>query len=207
MKANKGAVLVLSGPSGSGKSSLCKSLFREIPCAYFSVSTTTRAPRADEVEGVHYHFVSKSQFLEGVEQGLFLEWAEVHGNYYGTSKLTVESALQSGKLVVFDIDIQGHRNIKESYPILTTSIFITTPTQQDLRERLIARGSDDEETIDRRVIHAYNEMRHIKEFDYLIINSDFKESEHKLLSIAYSALSRRTLYDVDLFAAHWGDKK
>lgn len=207
MERSKGAILVLSGPSGSGKSSLCKTLFKEIKNTYFSVSTTTRTPREGEIEGKHYHFVSKEKFLEGIEENFFLEWAEVHGNYYGTSKESVESALAQGKLVVFDIDIQGHRNIKESYPELTTSVFITTPTQQELRERLVLRGTDDKETIDLRVMHAYTEMKHIKEFDFVIVNRDLKESEKLLLSIARAALSKRILYDVESLVARWKSKE
>lgn len=207
MERSQGAILVLSGPSGSGKSSLCKALFQQIPHAYFSVSTTTRAPREGEVEGKHYHFVSKEKFLEGIENNFFLEWAEVHGNYYGTSKQSVESALAQGKLVVFDIDIQGHRNIKECYPDITTSVFITTPTQQDLRERLMGRGTDDKVTIDMRVMHAYNEMKHIKEFDFVIINRHLDKSEEMLLSIARTSLAKRVLFDLEALMGQWKSKE
>lgn len=203
MERKNGAILVLSGPSGSGKSSLCKALFRNFSNAYFSVSTTTRAMREGEVDGVHYHFVSEREFLCGIESNFFLEWAEVHGNYYGTSKENVENAIAAGKLVIFDIDIQGHGNIKACYPSITTSVFITTPTQQILKDRLNARGTDDADTIQRRVIHAHNEMKHIREFDYLIINEDLEESERKLLSIACAAQSKSILYPVDEFIACW----
>ena len=158
------------------------------------------------MHGKHYFFVSKEQFLRDIEDNYFLEWAEVHGNYYGTSKRQVEEALNNGSLVVFDIDIQGHGNIKEEYPLESTSVFVTTRTHQELRQRLIERGSDDKETIDLRVMHAHQEMKHIKEFDYLIINDELETASIFLLSVARAALIKRSLYNIESLVAEWRDK-
>lgn len=182
----KPSLLVLSGPSGSGKSTLCKFLQEKIPQIYFSISTTTRSPREGERNAQHYYFVSQEEFLKGIQENKFLEWAEVHGNYYGTSIDPIKSALQEGKLVIFDVDVQGHQGIKKYYGDLARSVFITTPNKQILKERLQNRGTDSEETIKLRLMHAYNEMKHINEFDYLIINDDIETSKEAILSIAKS---------------------
>lgn len=182
----KPSLLVLSGPSGSGKSTLCKFLQEKIPQIYFSISTTTRSPREGERNAQHYYFVSQEEFLKGIQENKFLEWAEVHGNYYGTSIDPIKSALQEGKLVIFDVDVQGHQGIKQYYGDLARSVFITTPNKQILKERLQNRGTDSEETIKLRLMHAYNEMKHINEFDYLIINDDIETSKEAILSIAKS---------------------
>lgn len=182
----KPSLLVLSGPSGSGKSTLCKFLQEKIPQIYFSISTTTRSPREGERNAQHYYFVSQEEFLKGIQENKFLEWAEVHGNYYGTSIDPIKSALQEGKLVIFDVDVQGHQGIKQYYGDLARSVFVTTPNKQILKERLQNRGTDSEETIKLRLMHAYNEMKHINEFDYLIINDDIETSKEAILSIAKS---------------------
>ena len=182
---NRPKILILSGPSGSGKSTLYAALKEYIPDLYFSISTTTRAPRKGEQHGREYYFCDKQDFEEGIKKDQFLEWAKVHDNYYGTSKAPVQNALELGKLVLFDVDIQGHRNIKLHYPH-AKSIFITTPSDIILKERLTARASDAKEVIDARLKHAYEEMRHIDEFDYLIINHHIDDSKDQILSIAKS---------------------
>lgn len=182
----KPSLLVLSGPSGSGKSTLCKFLQEKIPEIYFSISTTTRLPRNGEKNAQHYYFVSQEEFLSDIQENKFLEWAEVHSNYYGTSIGPIESALAEGKLVIFDVDVQGHQGIKKYYGDLARSVFITTPNKQILKERLQSRGTDSEETIKMRLMHAYNEMKHINEFDYLIVNDNIEASKEAILSIAKS---------------------
>ncbi|PAF53989.1 guanylate kinase [Helicobacter sp. 13S00482-2] len=180
------SLLVLSGPSGSGKSTLCKFLLEKIPEIYFSISTTTRDPREGEKDTEHYYFVSKEEFLRDIQENKFLEWAEVHGNYYGTSISPIKSALESGRLVIFDVDVQGHRGIKKYYGDLVRSIFVTTKNKQTLKQRLQKRGTDSEETIKLRLMHAYSEMKYMNEFDYLIINDDIERSKEAILSIAKS---------------------
>lgn len=181
-----GRILVLSGPSGAGKSTLCNALKDNIADMYFSISTTTRSPRENEKDGVHYHFVSEAEFVSDINKGAFLEWAKVHNHYYGTSLKPIQKALDECKLVVFDVDVQGHKSIKSYYGNLAKSIFITTKNKQILRERLEGRGSDSKEHIELRLLHAYNEMQHISNFDFVIINDDIEQAKGAILSIATS---------------------
>lgn len=198
-----GAILVISGPSGSGKSSLFNIIKERIPNLHFSLSTTTREKRGYETEGVHYHFVSKEEFLRGIDEDEFLEWAEVHGNFYGTSKKAVNNALKEGKLVVFDIDVQGHHSIKAEFENITTSVFINTVTRAQLIERLRGRGSESEESINTRVAHAMYELKNIDEYDFIILNDDLESSAKKLESIANAALCKRGKYDTKHLISEW----
>lgn len=199
----KSSLLVLSGPSGSGKSTLCKFLQEKIPEIYFSISTTTRMPREGEKNGQHYYFVSQEEFLSDVQKNKFLEWAEVHSNYYGTSIEPIQSALKQGKLVIFDVDVQGHQGIKKYYGDLARSVFVTTPNKHILKERLQNRGTDSEETIKKRLMHAYNEMKHINEFDYLIINDDIEASKEAIISIAKSLPYIKNHKHTEELCANW----
>lgn len=183
---SKGAILIISGPSGCGKSTLTKALLEEIPHIYFSISTTTRVKREGEIDGVHYHFVDKDQFLQDINAGIFLEWAEVHTNYYGTSLKPVQKALAEDKIVLFDVDVQGHQSIKEYFGDFAKSVFITTKTKDILRQRLISRQSDDLQTIEFRLIQAHNEMQHIQNFDYVIINDDICTAKEAIIAITRS---------------------
>ena len=142
MKKDSGTVLVLSGPSGAGKSSLIKKISQDIGEYYFSISTTTRPIRKGEVDGVDYHFVTKEEFEKDIEADNFLEYATVHSNYYGTSIKPVRKALHEGKLVLFDIDVQGNALVKNRLGDLLTSVFITTPSLSVLKERLESRATD-----------------------------------------------------------------
>lgn len=184
-------IIIISGPSGAGKSSLCKELFRHLDNIYFSISSTTRNMREGEIDGVHYHFISQEQFQDGIKNNLFLEWAKVHNNYYGTQKIQVDDALSQGKIVLFDVDIQGQKSIKEFYPN-ATSIFITTPNKAILEQRLHNRALDSKENINIRLNLAYDEMKAIGEFDFVIINDDFNQSFDGFLSIAKSIRFKNT---------------
>ena len=183
---NKGAVLSISGPSGCGKSTLTKALMESIPDIYFSISTTTRAKRDGEVDGVHYHFVSKEQFLADIKHNVFLEWAEVHTNFYGTSLKPVQEALSRDKIVLFDVDVQGHQSIKAHFGDFAKSIFITTKNKQILKNRLIERKTDDMQMIEYRLEKAYNEMRHLQHFDYVLINDDLQSATQAIIAITRS---------------------
>ncbi|WP_288644329.1 guanylate kinase [uncultured Helicobacter sp.] len=178
-------ILILSGPSGSGKSTLCKMIQEHIAKTYFSISTTTRPPRDGEVNGKHYFFVKKEEFIANIKNNMFLEWAEVHNNYYGTALAPIQKALKEGKIVIFDVDVQGHKSIKEKYP-KAKSVFITTKSKEILRERLMARQTDSHANIELRLLHAYKEMQHIEHFDYVIVNDDIEVSKRAILSIATS---------------------
>lgn len=181
-----GRILILSGPSGSGKSTLCKILQEHFSDIYFSISTTTRAPREGERDGVDYHFVSQDRFIADIKQGAFLEWAQVHNNYYGTALSPITQALEQGKLVIFDVDVQGHQSIKEHYGNLARSVFITTRSKEVLRKRLESRQTDSAQNIELRLLHAYNEMQQLSHFDYLIVNDDIQSAKRAIIGIATS---------------------
>lgn len=199
----KGSMLIVSGPSGSGKSSLMSEMLKEIDDVYFSISTTTRDIRDGEVNGVNYYYISKEEFEQDIEDGMFLEWAKVHDNYYGTSLKPILKALHEGKLVVFDIDVQGHKIAREKFGNLITSVFVTTPTQEILKERLTKRGTDSNEVIEKRLNNAILEMTRIKEYDYLLVNDDFKDTLEKLKSIAICAKCKVSSIDSDEFISSW----
>ncbi|HIE35223.1 MAG TPA: guanylate kinase [Campylobacterales bacterium] len=201
----RGSLLVISGPSGAGKSSLIDEILNNIDDVYFSISTTTRKRRETEVDGVDYYFVSKEDFEEDIKKDLFLEWAMVHGNYYGTSLKPVYKALSDGKLVVFDIDVQGHRSIKEKVSDIMTSVFVTTPTLSELERRLKKRGTDSSETIKKRVQNAIEEIKSINEFDFILINNDFDRAKESILSIANAAKLKYSKDDIDKFISNWID--
>jgi len=200
---NKGAILLLSGPSGCGKSSLLKKLYEEIDNYYFSISTTTRDSRVGETNGVDYLFVDKKEFEEDIKSGNFLEWAEVHGNYYGTSLKPIHKALSEGKLVIFDIDVQGFEQVIEKLRDVTTTVFITTPTLKELEKRLNSRGTDSREVIEKRIKNAQVEIKYTQEYDYLIINDDLDEAADKLISVAKSALIKSKMFDNTTLVKIW----
>ncbi len=201
-----GALLVLSGPSGAGKSTLIKTILENFNDVYFSISTTTRPKRPGEVDGKDYYFVTTEEFEKDIEEGMFLEWAKVHGNYYGTSLRPVQKALLEGKLVLFDIDVQGFESIKKSrFAELMTSVFITTPSMSELRKRLVSRGTDDEATIQKRLQNALKEMQYMPKFDYILINENLQISKEQILSIARVARLRRSKEEIAKFIEHWQD--
>ncbi len=200
----KGSLLVVSGPSGSGKTSLARAVCEELgERAYFSVSTTTREKREGEKEGVDYFFVSKEEFLKDVEDGYFLEWAEVHGNFYGTSKRQINAALEDGKIVFLDIDVQGYEIVKRTYTNVLTGVFVTTKNQKTLIQRLEKRGTETKESIEIRMINAIKEMKKIPEYDFLLINEDFEEAKKYLKSVAVASLIKRSKYNIDEFIQKW----
>lgn len=203
MNHDTGAVLVLSGPSGAGKSSLIKKIEDQIGAYYFSISTTTRPIREGETEGVHYHFVTKEQFEKDIEEENFLEYARVHGNYYGTSLKPVKKALKEGKLVIFDIDVQGHDAVQKRLADITTSVFITTPTLCELKKRLNARGTDAQEIIDGRIEMAKREVQRISEYDYLVVNDNLDEAADMLVYIAKAARMKVPSITINEFVFNW----
>jgi guanylate kinase len=190
-KAHLGNLIIVSGPSGAGKSALVGGVLESMPQLHFSVSYTTRAPRGAEKNGVEYFFVDRSEFQRLIEKDDFLEWAEVHNNFYGTSKRFVDQILESGNDVILDIDVQGARIIRTKRPD-ATAVFILPPSFQVLRERLERRQLDDGLVIAQRLRRACNEIRHFMEYDYLIVNEDLGGSIDDLKSIIRSARCRIT---------------
>ncbi|MHC3994956.1 guanylate kinase [Thiomicrolovo sp. ZZH C-3] len=203
MNKNGGAILVLSGPSGAGKSSLIKKVAEAIGPYYFSISTTTRPIREGEVDGVHYHFVDEESFKRDIEEENFLEYAVVHGNYYGTSLKPVKAALSEGKLVIFDIDVQGHDAVQNRMGDITTSAFITTPSLSELEQRLRARATDAAEVIERRIDMAKREVQRMSEYDYIIINDDLDEAAEVLVSVARAARLKVPTLTINEFVQAW----
>lgn len=199
----RGSLVVVSGPSGSGKSSLCKEIVRAHNNVALSISTTTRAIRAGESDGIDYFFTTKEAFKASIEKGEFLEWAEVHGNFYGTSKTRVEEALEAGKTVLFDIDVQGQKEIVRQFANETTSVFVTTKSLAVLRERLISRQTDSSEVIEKRLVNALEEMQEIGCYDYLLINDDFASSLEVLNSIVLASTVKQAKVELPKFISSW----
>ncbi len=199
----RGSILLISGPSGAGKSSMIRELKKEIKDIYFSISITTRKKRDGEVDGVDYCFVSKDKFEKDIKDGSFLEWAKVHDNYYGTSLKHTIQAIEEGKLVVFDIDVQGFLQAKEKIGELITSVFITTPTAKELKNRLLKRATDSKEIIEKRVKNAYDELKYASRYDYFIVNDILKDAKRELLSIAEATRAKTSTIELDSFIKEW----
>jgi len=199
----KGAILVLSGPSGAGKSTIISAASDEIGEYYFSISTTTRAPRVGEENGRDYFFVTKENFEEDIKAGNFLEYAEVHGNYYGTSLKPVREALNAGMLVIFDIDVQGHRLVRAKMNDITTSAFITPPTLRELENRLRARCTDEEKVILNRLENAKEEIEAVSEYDFTIINDSVEEAAEEFVIVAKAARLKYSKESEDTFIEYW----
>jgi len=200
-----GVVLVLSGPSGAGKSSLINKISNDIGEYYFSISTTTRPMREGEVEGVHYHFVSEAEFKQDIKDDNFLEYALVHGNYYGTSLKPVKKALSEGKLVIFDIDVQGNMAVKNRLGDITTSVFITPPSLSELERRLVSRSTDSRDVIDGRIKMAKREIQRIAEYDFLVINANLDITAEVLHQIAITARLKIPHDRINTFVQKWED--
>lgn len=201
----KGQILIISGPSGSGKSTLLSRLLKEENDLYFSISSTTRAPRQGETEGVNYYFTSKDEFKKGIDADEFLEWACVHGNYYGTSLKPVLKALEEGKIAIFDIDVQGFNIAKSKFAKNITSVFITTASKNELKSRLQNRGTDSAETIEKRLINAVGEMEHILEYDYFLINNDLQNCYENLRGILRSMRLKTSNLDAKEIINKWNN--
>jgi guanylate kinase len=173
--AYQGSMLMIVAPSGAGKSSLVNALLQDDAGLKLSLSTTTRAPRPGEVDGKDYRFLAKDEFIRERDQGHFLEWAEVHGHFYGTSKPWLESQMQSGSDVILEIDWQGAQQIRKLIPSVQW-IFIFPPSIEALEERLRKRGQDDEATIQRRLAAAHIELQHAHEADFIVLNDSFEQA-------------------------------
>jgi guanylate kinase len=180
--SNQGTLYIVSAPSGAGKTSLLKALIKDTTDVRISVSHTTRKQRAGEQHGIDYHFVNVDEFQRMIQQDAFLEYAEVFGNFYGTSRSWVQQQLDEGTDIILEIDWQGARQVRQLMP-QSRSVFILPPSKDALEQRLHGRGQDDAEVIARRMAAAREEMSHYAEYDYLIINDDFDTAKAELKAI------------------------
>lgn len=179
---NKGMIIIVSAPSGAGKTSICDALIKSDKNIVYSVSSTTRAPRKGEKNGREYFFVDDNTFKSMVKKNMFVEWAKVHDHFYGTSKKVLEDTIKKGKDILLDIDVQGAVKIKKQYKD-ALMIFITTPTLKILKERLIKRNKDSLDVIKTRVANAKKELTYLPKYDYLILNDKLDESIKNVKSV------------------------
>jgi len=186
----RGLLLVVSAPSGAGKTTLCKRLLAEEPELSFSISYTTRPPRQGEKNGHDYFFINKDLFHKMLQEGLFLEWAEVHGNLYGTSKEAVLKAIQQGRDILLDIDVQGAFQVREKLGRDAVLVFILPPSLEELERRLRTRGTEDEATLKRRLEGAKREIAQAHQFDYLVLNDELDQAFDQLRSILHAERQR-----------------
>lgn len=196
-RATRPLMLVVSAPSGAGKSTLCNRLVDEYPNVSYSVSCTTRNPRGDEKDGVHYYFMTKKEFKERAKNGEFLEYAKVHGNFYGTLEDTILYAMEEGNHVLLDIDVQGATQLRKSlahldprHPIRRgfTDIFISPPSMEELETRLRGRETDEESVISKRLKNAADEMAQATEYSFQIVNDDLETAYHDFKMVVLSAM-------------------
>ena len=187
----RGLMFILSSPSGAGKSTLSRLLLQDEKEMTLSVSVTTRGRRPSEVDGVHYHFIDPAHFGKLRDGGELLEWAEVHGNLYGTPRGPVEAALANGKDVLFDIDWQGTRQIADAMPEDIVRIFVLPPSMAELRARLERRAEDGADVIGRRLANARNEIRHWEEYEYVLVNEDLQASLATARTILHAERMKR----------------
>jgi len=187
----QGLLVVLSAPSGAGKTTLARRFVASRDDARFSVSATTREPRGAEREGVDYHFVSPERFAALVDEGAFAEWAEVHGKRYGTLRSTVQEALAAGRIAVFDIDVQGGAQVKALWPGEAVAIFVLPPSMEELERRLRTRSTDSDEVIARRLAASRTEIeRGLAEYDYVLVNDDLETALRQLQSLVDAQRAR-----------------
>jgi guanylate kinase len=189
---SKGCLFILSAPSGAGKTTLCQAIRRHFPDMLYSVSHTTRLPRPGEAQGIDYHFIAKDEFMHLIESGEWTEWAEVHGNYYGTSASFLNQALAAGKDILLDIDVQGMLKILKRYPSSVT-VFIRPPSLKILRERLESRGADSLDIIKTRMTNAKKEMAQAHRYRHVIVNDNLEAATRELILLIESYRQNRPI--------------
>ncbi|WP_161820896.1 guanylate kinase [Sporotomaculum syntrophicum] len=195
--STRGSLIVVSGPSGSGKGTVCQGLFKELANLQLSISATTRKPRGQEQDGVDYYFLNREQFEAMIAGNQLLEWADVYGNYYGTPQKPVLEALSRGVDVVLEIDVQGALHVKSRYPD-SVLVFLLPPSRAELARRLKNRGTDSSVDIEQRMQWAEKEIKEIPRYDYLLINDDLAETVQRLCAIVIAERCRPRLFDIDL---------
>ena len=189
----KGLLLVVSGPSGAGKGTICKALLNKNDQIKLSVSATTRKPRNGEVHGVNYFFIEKEEFTKMIENGEFLEYAQIYDNFYGTPKAAIIECLEKGQDVILEIEMQGARQIKEVYPE-GVFIFVLPPSLEELKSRIVGRGTETQEEIEKRFSCAFEEINQIVNYDYFIVNEDIEKSVSDVEAIICAEKNKVTRY-------------
>ncbi|MCD6417362.1 guanylate kinase [bacterium] len=190
MKKRRGILIVLSSPSGGGKTTIYRAILERHPSYKYSVSATTRPMRNGEVDGIDYHFLTDEEFLRKIDAGEFVEWAFVHGYRYGTLKSTVNDALSSGEVLLFDLDVQGADAMQKAFPDDVVNIFILPPSREELRRRLTARKTDQPDVINLRLRNAENEVKKAVNYDYIVINDDLETAISQVDAIITAELCR-----------------
>ena len=193
MLNRKGLLLVVSGPSGAGKGTICKALLNKNDQIKLSVSATTRKPRNGEVHGVNYFFIEKEEFTKMIENGEFLEYAQIYDNFYGTPKAAIIECLEKGQDVILEIEMQGARQIKEVYPE-GVFIFVLPPSLEELKSRIVGRGTETQEEIEKRFSCAFEEINQIVNNDYFIVNEDIEKSVSDVEAIICAEKNKVTRY-------------
>ena len=193
MLNRKGLLLVVSGPSGAGKGTICKALLNKNDQIKLSVSATTRKPRNGEVHGVNYFFIEKEEFTKMIENGEFLEYAQIYDNFYGTPKAAIIECLEKGQDVILEIEMQGARQIKEVYPE-GVFIFVLPPSLEELKSRIVGRGTETQEEIEKRFSCAFEEINQIVNYDYFIVNEDIEKSVSDVEAIICADKNKVTRY-------------
>ncbi|MFN3987827.1 MAG: guanylate kinase [Rhodocyclaceae bacterium] len=184
-----GTLIIITAPSGAGKTTMVRALLARDPNVQLSVSYTTRAPRDGEENGRDYHFVDVATFRALRDRGEFLEWAEVHGNYYGTSKVWIKEQIATGRDILLEIDWQGAQQVRKVFPE-AVGIFVLPPSMEALEARLRGRGTDGDDIIERRLLAARGEMRHVSEFDYVILNNELQQAIDDLVAVVHASRLR-----------------
>lgn len=187
----RGLMLVLSSPSGAGKSSIARNLLEKAGGLELSVSVTTRARRGSEIDGIHYHFMSSREFERMRDDDRLLEWAEVHGNFYGTPREPVEQAMSEGRDMLFDIDWQGAEQLAEKMRTDVVSVFVLPPSMAELKDRLHRRAEDDDAVIDKRLKNAVQEIEHWRDYDFVVVNHDLNAAYEDVRAIVKAERLRR----------------
>ncbi|MBO8131591.1 MAG: guanylate kinase [Candidatus Marinimicrobia bacterium] len=178
-----GLLVIISAPSGTGKTTVCKKLLETNNGFEFSVSCTTRSPRPGEVNGREYYFLTRDEFEKKIKRGEFAEWEEIFHNYYGTLKSALEKAIRDGKILLLDVDVKGGLNIRKFYPENSVSIFLLPPSEEELDRRLRSRGTDNEDSLRMRKKRAHQELKLGEQYDYKIVNDRLDETVNKVLEI------------------------
>lgn len=195
IESDEGLLFIVCGPSGVGKTTLCRELLEQRPRLSLSISYTTRSPRGDEKDGVAYHFVNESRFQEMIDQGLFAEWARVHGHSYGTSVEVIEDAWSKGRDILFDIDYQGAGQLRARFGKRAVLTLVVPPSMEILERRLRGRGTDSAEVVERRLQAARHELSQFPMFDYVIVNDDLAHAQAMVFSIYDSSRHMRLIWE------------